>query len=159
MPDKVHILTMTLPIPPSANHSFGIGRGGRFYRTKAATQFLAITEERVKENLPNDWDPETAELEPGEWIIIELHHFDGGRRGGSDLSNRHPLIHNGIKRALGIDDYYYFTRDISREKSPKNPRIVIRIYREKISVVRIQKRSSRRRKTNVVRVRRGRSDR
>jgi len=142
MSNRTPILTMTIPIPPSANHSFGIGRGGRFYRTKAAKDFLEITEKRVKENLPNDWDPETAALEPGEWIIIELHHFDGGKKGGSDLSNRHPLIHNGIKKSLGIDDYFYFTRDMSRERSPENPRIVVRIYKEKVNVVRVRRRGS-----------------
>lgn len=135
---------MTVPIPPSANHSFGVGRNRRIYRTQAAKDYLETVQKQVKENLPKEWNPDEAELEEGEWIILELHHFDGGKKGGSDLSNRHPLIHNGIKKSLGIDDYYYFTRDMSREKAPKNPRIIVRIYREIVDVVRIRGRRSNR---------------
>lgn len=145
MPRK-HILTVTLPIPPSANHIHGVNtrarKGKRLYLTAEARRYYDTVVDRVNKALPSDWEPIIAD---DEWIILELHHFDrgkaGGGRGSSDLSNRHPLIHNGIKKSdFGIDDYFYLTRDISREYSEKNQRIVVRIWRETKDVVRIRRR-------------------
>lgn len=142
---REHILTMTLPIGPSANHSFGINtrarKGKRIYTTRAARDYLTLVENRTKENLPEDWNPRMTK---DFWIVIELYHFNKGNVHSGDLSNRHQAILNGLKAGLEIDDYYFLVRDMSREIDKSNPRIIVNIYKENRNVVDLRRRRSRR---------------
>lgn len=132
---------MMLPIGPSANHTHGVNtratRGKRIYLTREAREYLELVEDRTQENLPKGWEPIITK---DYWIVIEFRHFDKGNAHAGDLSNRHQLVLNGIKKGLGIDDYFFLVRDISRDRDTKNPRIAVEIYKEKRDVVDIRRR-------------------
>jgi len=139
--DREFVLTISLPIGPSANHSFGINTraraGKRIYTTIKAREYLRLIEKAVKEKLPEDWEPIISK---DFWIVVELNHFDKGNVHSGDISNRHRLILNGLKQGLGIDDYFFLVRDMTRERDPSNPRIVVSIWKEKRNVVDIRRR-------------------
>jgi len=74
--------------------------------------------------------------------VVEIIHIDlKGKPRLGDLSNRHELLLNGIKKGLEIDDYYFLVRDIVREFG-ENPRLIVRILMERKDALHIRRRRS-----------------
>lgn len=137
-PGRTFLFSLSLPIPPSANHSFGINikakRGRRIYLTKKARDFMDLVRKKAFFSFPSNLLEERVKED--EWIVVEFFHFDKGTVHAGDLSNRHKLVLNGLAQALGIDDYYFLVRDMSREVDPEHEGISVLVWKEKKEVVR-----------------------
>lgn len=125
---RFEIAQFTLPTTPSSNHCYGINirarHGRRMYLTKDAKDYKTLIEEKVKESLVVDRESLPA-LMVGDWIVVELYHFDKKVKHIADTSNRHKLIGDGIKEGLGIDDAFFLIRDMSREYESAISRICV----------------------------------
>lgn len=94
----MNIIDITLPLlPPSENHMYGRGRGGkRTYLTQEARDFQEMVALATREQRPGPIDRRTPLF-----LRIQFTFPDYRRR---DANNYVKVPQDGIARALGFDD-------------------------------------------------------
>jgi crossover junction endodeoxyribonuclease RusA len=115
-------MTLTLPIPPTANHLHTVARGRKIKsqaaRDYATTVSWAVTEWRLAN--PTAWTPSTSERLRS---VITVYPPDRRR---FDIENRVKALHDSVFACLEADDAQVDElRVLRREPDKANPRVVI----------------------------------
>lgn len=110
-------MTVTLPVPPSANIYWRTTRDGRTYVSKEARDYkeLAARLAAVKG------------MRPIRGVDVEVHIDWFRERRVGDLDNRLKVIFDALKGVAYTDDKQIAAIDARRFDDPKNPRIVVQV--------------------------------
>jgi len=113
-------LCLSLPLPPSRNHSHIHTRAGRVFPSRATVDYMktALTSlTPLAEQLPSF----TGRL------VIEAHYFFVNRQ-RRDTDNIHKLLGDALAKGLATDDSWFLWRDMTVNYDKANPRVELRIY-------------------------------
>lgn len=104
-------MLIILPIPPSKNRKFFVSNG-RIVLTKEVKDFYEYCEDYSLEHYREV--AELCSLWDKDMLRIEVEYYIKTMR--RDTSNLIPVLFDGLKRLLGIDDKYYLLTELKKVK-------------------------------------------
>lgn len=112
-------LRLSVPWPPTANHSHITLKTGRRIPSKDTREYWTAVEQLVGEAASGPWE--------GGLLVVQATYYkpDARRR---DTDNVRKILADGVARGLGTDDCWFLWQDQDIAIDRKDPRVELVIY-------------------------------